>query len=128
MPSPLNNRTRPAAVHSAQVPRNAPGAQTLPKKAWEPVVQGEPAGGHIRTALCIEPRDGAVRVPLADRSAEEVLALCRAEGIQVLRSRVVTASARIVPAFICALPEAISTSMVWISPEIRSDSACGVAL
>ena len=35
-------------------------------------------------------RDGAVRVPLADRSAEEVLALCRAEGIQVLRSRVVT--------------------------------------
>ena len=35
-------------------------------------------------------RDGAVRVPLADRSAEEVLALCRAEGITVLRSRVVT--------------------------------------
>lgn len=35
-------------------------------------------------------RDGAVRVPLADRSAEEVLALCRAEGIRVLRSRVVT--------------------------------------
>ncbi len=35
-------------------------------------------------------RDGAVRVPLADRSAEEVLALCRAEGISVLRSRVVT--------------------------------------
>jgi uncharacterized protein (DUF2126 family) len=26
------------------------------------VLQGEPAGGHIRTALCIEPRDGAVRV------------------------------------------------------------------
>jgi hypothetical protein len=35
-------------------------------------------------------RDGAVRVPLADRSAEEVLALCRMEGIRVLRSRVVT--------------------------------------
>lgn len=35
-------------------------------------------------------RDGAVRVSLADRSAEEVLALCRAEGIRVLRSRVVT--------------------------------------
>lgn len=35
-------------------------------------------------------RDGAVRVPLADRSAEDVLALCRAEGIHVLRSRVVT--------------------------------------
>jgi len=35
-------------------------------------------------------RDGAVRVPLADRSAEEVLALCREEGIRVLRSRVVT--------------------------------------
>ena len=35
-------------------------------------------------------RDGAVRVPLADRSAEDVLALCRAEGIRVLRSRVVT--------------------------------------
>ncbi len=35
-------------------------------------------------------RDGAVRVVLADRSAEEVLALCRAEGIRVLRSRVVT--------------------------------------
>ncbi|MDQ8155542.1 MAG: ATP-binding cassette domain-containing protein, partial [Gemmatimonadota bacterium] len=35
-------------------------------------------------------RDGAVRVPLADRSAEEILALCRAEGIRVLRSRVVT--------------------------------------
>ena len=37
-------------------------------------------------------RDGAVRVPLADRSAEDVLALCRAEGIRVLRSRVVTES------------------------------------
>ena len=35
-------------------------------------------------------RDGAVRVSLADRSAEEVLALCRTEGIRVLRSRVVT--------------------------------------
>jgi len=35
-------------------------------------------------------RDGAVRVSLADRSAEEVLALCRVEGIHVLRSRVVT--------------------------------------
>lgn len=35
-------------------------------------------------------RDGAVRVSLADRSAEEVLSLCRAEGIRVLRSRVVT--------------------------------------
>ena len=35
-------------------------------------------------------RDGAVRVSLAERSAEEVLALCRAEGIRVLRSRVVT--------------------------------------
>jgi len=31
-----------------------------------------------------------VRVPLADRSAEEVLALCQREGIRVLRSRVVT--------------------------------------
>ncbi|MCX5760716.1 MAG: hypothetical protein NTW72_04300, partial [Gemmatimonadetes bacterium] len=37
-------------------------------------------------------RDGAVRVSLADRSAEEVLALCRVEGIRVLRSRVVTES------------------------------------
>ena len=46
-----------------------------------------------RPAACVAAacrRDGAVRVSLADRSAEEVLALCRAEGIRVLRSRVVT--------------------------------------
>lgn len=63
-----------------------------PRNALELAV-GAPhaAAARLRQHLAAScRRDGAVRVPLADRSAEEVLALCRAEGIEVLRSRVVT--------------------------------------
>ena len=63
-----------------------------PRNALELAV-GAPrvAAARLRRHLAAScRRDGAVRVPLADRSAEEVLALCRAEGIRVLRSRVVT--------------------------------------
>lgn len=63
-----------------------------PRSALELAV-GAPrvAAARLRRHLAAScRRDGAVRVPLADRSAEEVLALCRAEGIRVLRSRVVT--------------------------------------
>jgi ABC-type multidrug transport system ATPase subunit len=63
-----------------------------PRSALELAV-GAPraATARLRRHLAVAcRRDGAVRVPLADRSAEEVLALCRAEGIKVLRSRVVT--------------------------------------
>jgi ABC-2 type transport system ATP-binding protein len=63
-----------------------------PRNALELAV-GAPrvAAARLRRHLAAScRRDGAVRVPLADRSAEEVLALCREEGIRVLRSRVVT--------------------------------------
>jgi ABC-type multidrug transport system ATPase subunit len=63
-----------------------------PRNALELAV-GAPQAAAARLRRHVEAscrRDGAVRVPLADRSAEEVLALCRAEGISVLRSRVVT--------------------------------------
>lgn len=63
-----------------------------PRSALELAV-GAPrvAAARLRRHLAAScRRDGAVRVPLADRSAEEVLALCRSEGIRVLRSRVVT--------------------------------------
>jgi len=63
-----------------------------PRSALELAV-GAPriAAARLRRHLAAScRRDGAVRVPLADRSAEEVLALCQREGIRVLRSRVVT--------------------------------------
>jgi ABC-type multidrug transport system ATPase subunit len=67
---------------SAAAPRNA-----LELAVGAPRVAAARLRRHV-AASCR--RDGAVRIPLADRSAEEVLALCREEGIRVLRSRVVT--------------------------------------
>jgi ABC-type multidrug transport system ATPase subunit len=68
-------------------PRIAPPRSALEIAVGAPRAVAARLRRHV-AAWCR--RDGAVRVPLADRSAEEVLALCRAEGIQVLRSRVVT--------------------------------------
>jgi len=68
-------------------PRVAPPRSALEIAVGAPRAVAARLRRHV-AAWCR--RDGAVRVPLADRSAEEVLALCRAEGIQVLRSRVVT--------------------------------------
>lgn len=68
-------------------PRHAAPRATLEIAVGSPQVAAARLRQHV-AASCR--RDGAVRVPLADRSAEDVLALCRAEGIRVLRSRVVT--------------------------------------
>jgi len=68
-------------------PREAAPRSALELAVGAPRVAAARLRRHV-AASCR--RDGAVRVPLADRSAEEVLALCRAEGIRVLRSRVVT--------------------------------------
>jgi ABC-type multidrug transport system ATPase subunit len=71
-------------------PRHAAPRSTLEIAVGAPHDAAARLRRHLAAACR---RDGAVRVPLADRSAEEVLALCRAEGIRVLRSRVVTETA-----------------------------------
>ncbi len=68
-------------------PRHAAPASALELAVGAPRTAAARLRRHVAAACR---RDGAVRVPLADRSAEDVLALCRAEGIRVLRSRVVT--------------------------------------
>ncbi|MEK7240841.1 MAG: ATP-binding cassette domain-containing protein [Gemmatimonadota bacterium] len=68
-------------------PRHAAPCTALELAVGAPRTAAARLRAHVAAACR---RDGAVRVSLADRSAEEVLALCRAEGIRVLRSRVVT--------------------------------------
>ncbi|MHB1311403.1 MAG: ATP-binding cassette domain-containing protein [Gemmatimonadaceae bacterium] len=68
-------------------PRHAAPTAALELAVGAPRTAAARLRRHVAAACR---RDGAVRVPLADRSAEDVLALCRAEGIRVLRSRVVT--------------------------------------
>jgi len=68
-------------------PRHAAPSAALELAVGAPRTAAARLRRHVAAACR---RDGAVRVPLADRSAEDVLALCRAEGIRVLRSRVVT--------------------------------------
>jgi ABC-2 type transport system ATP-binding protein len=68
-------------------PRHAAPSAALELAVGAPRAAAARLRRHVAAACR---RDGAVRVPLADRSAEDVLALCRAEGIRVLRSRVVT--------------------------------------
>ena len=65
------------------------GRRSFPLRAVR-AGRGQRQGAVVLFFTGQQRRDGAVRVPLADRSAEEVLALCREEGIRVLRSRVVT--------------------------------------
>lgn len=68
-------------------PRHAAPRTALELAVGAPRTAAARLRPHVEAACR---RDGAVRVSLAERSAEDVLALCRAEGIRVLRSRVVT--------------------------------------
>jgi ABC-type multidrug transport system ATPase subunit len=68
-------------------PRHAAPHNALELSVGAPRTAAARLRRHVAAACR---RDGAVRVSLSDRSAEEILALCRAEGIRVFRSRVVT--------------------------------------